>query len=117
MHTFLKALTLLFFSRVINIEFLDVLQLKKQYYKKNPFCKNCRKRMKSKGNNQGFQCIKCKNHSNSKVLESIPRTIQEKLYLPIISSQRHLTRPYQRQGKINKTKFDNSIPWIQNFKN
>ena len=102
-------------SRVVNIEFLDVIQLRKQYRKVNPFCKKCKKRMKSKGKNQGYQCIKCKNHSKSKILEIIPRQIQEKLYLPIISSQRHLTRPYQRQGKINKTKFENSIPWIQNF--
>ena len=55
--------------------------------------------MKSKGRNQGFECIKCNNHSKSKDVEPISRKIKQKLYLPTISSQRHLTRPYQRQGK------------------
>ena len=105
------------FPRTLNVEFIQVLKLVKKYRKTNPLCQKCNKRMKSKGKNQGFECIKCKNKLDSKQTETISRNIQEKLYLPIISSQRHLTRPYQRQGKINKIKFNNSIPWFNLFKN
>ena len=105
------------FPRILNVEFIQVLNLVKKYRKTNPLCRKCNKRMKSKGKNQSFECIKCKNKLDSKQTETISRNIQEKLYLPIISSQRHLTRPYQRQGKINKTKFNNSIPWFNQYKN
>ena len=102
--------------RVLNVEFLHVLQLTKNHLLVNPTCRKCNKRMKSKGSKQGFQCTKCGNNSFSKTTLEIPRKIQCKLYLPSVSAHRHLTRPYQRIKKRNKNiKFNTSIPWIHVF--
>ena len=103
-------------GRVLNVEFLRVLQLAKNYLLVNPTCKKCNKKMKSKGNKQGFGCVKCSNSSISKSILEIPRKIQCKLYLPSVSAHRHLTRPYQRIKKRNKnTQFKTSIPWMHVF--
>ena len=103
-------------GRILNVEFLCVLQLAKHNLIVNPTCRKCNKRMKSKGNTQGFQCIKCGNRSFSKTTLDVPRKIQCKLYIPSVSAHRHLTRPYQRIKKRNKNiKFNNSIPWIHVF--
>ena len=101
------------FERLVNIEFINVLELKKKLQTINPLCKKCQKRMKSKGNKQGFECSKCGRKSFLKTTLEIPRKIQCKLYIPSVSAHRHLTRPYQRIKKRNKnTLFDTSIPWI-----
>ena len=103
-------------GRVLNVEFLRVLQLAKHNSIINPTCSKCNKRMKSKGNKQGFECSKCGRKSSSKTTLEIPRKIQCKLYIPSVSAHRHLTRPYQRIKKRNKSiKFNNSIPWIHVF--
>ena len=100
-------------SRVINVEFLDVIQLAKNILLTNPTCKKCNKKMKSNGNRQGFECVKCGNKFFSKSKLEIPRKIQSKLYLPDISAHRHLTRPSQRLKKRNRnTTFNTSIPWF-----
>ena len=104
------------YGRVINVEFLDVLQLAKHNVSVNPTCRKCNKRMKSKGRKQGFQCVKCGNKSTSKTTLEIPRKIQCKIYIPSVSAHRHLTRPYQRIKKRNKNmQFNESIPWIHVF--
>ena len=104
------------YGRVINVEFLDVLQLAKHSVSVNPTCRKCNKRMKSKGRKQGFQCVKCGNKSTSKTTLEIPRKIQCKIYIPSVSAHRHLTRPYQRIKKRNKNmQFNESIPWIHVF--
>ena len=104
------------YGRVINVEFLDVLQLAKHSVSVNPTCRKCNKRMKSKGRKQGFQCVKCGNKSTSKTTLEIPRKIQCKIYIPSISAHRHLTRPYQRIKKRNKNRqFNESVPWIHVF--
>ena len=103
-------------GRVLNVEFLYILQLAKHRLSVNPNCKTCNKRMKSKGSNQGFACIKCGKTSVSKTILEIPRKIQCKLYIPSVSAHRHLTRPYQRIKKRNKnSRFDDSIPWMHVF--
>jgi len=103
-------------GRILNVEFLRVLQLAKNYLLVNPTCKKCNKKMKSKGNKQGFECIKCGNRSVSKSILEIPRKIQCKLYLPSVSAHRHLTRPHQRIKKRNKNiQFKTSIPWMHVF--
>ncbi len=100
-------------ERIVNVEFLDVIQLAKDIQVSNPTCKNCNKKMKSKGTKQGFECTKCGNNSFSKPISEIPRKIECKLYLPVMSAHRHLTRPYQRIKKRNKqTRFDTSSPWF-----
>lgn len=104
--------------RVVNIEFVKVLNLKKNSSLTNPLCFNCHKKMKSKGKNQGFQCKKCGKKAKSKIVEEIPRKIKKELYLPIASAHRHLTRPRQRIGIFNKNiRFDDSVPWFRIFKN
>ena len=104
------------YGRVINVEFLDVLQLAKHNVSVNPTCRKCNKRMKSKGRKQGFQCVKCGNKSTSKTTLEIPRKIQCKIYIPSVSAHRHLTRPYQRIKKRNKNiQFNDSIPWMHVF--
>ena len=103
-------------GRILNVEFLRDLQLAKHNLSVNPTCKKCNKRMKSKGNKQGFECIKCRNSSISKTTLEIPRKIQCKLYIPSVSAHRHLTRPYQRIKKRNRNiQFNGSIPWIHVF--
>ena len=103
-------------GRILNVEFLRVLQLAKHNLSVNPTCRKCNKRMKSKGRKQGFQCIKCQNRRASKTTLEIPRKIQCKLYIPSVSAHRHLTRPYQRIKKRNRNiQFNESIPWIHVF--
>ena len=103
-------------GRVINVEYLRVLQLGKKYLLVNPNCKKCNKKMKSKGSKQGFQCVKCGRRAVSKQTLEIPRKIQCRLYLPSMSAHRHLTRPYQRINKRNKEEqFNSSIPWLRIF--
>ena len=106
------------FPRIINIEFLDVIDLQKNISKSNPLCKKCDKKMKSKGQNQGFQCIRCGKKASKKMTIEISRKIKKQLYLPKISAHRHLTRPLQRIGIINKTaKFDKSLSWFCIYRN
>jgi tRNA(Ile2)-agmatinylcytidine synthase len=101
------------YGRVINVEFLDVLQLGKHNVSVNPTCRKCNKRMKSKGTKQGFECIKCGHRAFSKVILELPRKIECRLYIPSVSAHRHLTRPYQRIQKRNKyARFNTSIPWV-----
>jgi len=103
-------------GRIFNVEFLRVLQLVKNNLFVNPICKKCNKKMKSKGNKQGFECVKCGNRSVSKSTLEIPRKIQCKLYIPSVSAHRHLTRPYQRIKKRNNdVQFNTSIPWVHVF--
>ena len=100
-------------ERIVNVEFLDVMELAKDIRVSNPSCKKCSKKMKSKGSKQGFECTKCGSKSSSKITSEIPRKIQCKLYLPVMSAHRHLTRPYQRIKKRNRqTRFDTSTPWF-----
>ena len=100
-------------KRVLNVEFLEILDLEKHVVLINPLCMKCKKRMKSKGKNQGYQCSKCENTSLAKVEQEIPRKIKKQFYLPVSSAHRHLTRPLQRIDKINnKIEFNNSKKWF-----
>ena len=74
--------------------------------------------MKSKGQNQGFQCIRCGKKGSNKITVEIPRKIKKQLYIPKISAHRHLTRPLQRIGITNKSsKFDESLSWFYVYRN
>ena len=94
--------------RILNLEFIKILHLEKQMISSNPHCKKCQKNMKSKGKNQGFQCVVCGKKSKNKIISEQTRDLRKKSYLPIISAHRHLTRPAQRIGMKNNTKFENS---------
>ena len=100
-------------SRILNLEFIDVINLEKNLIKSNPICKKCDKKMKSKGRNQGYQCTKCGKKLATKAILEIPRKIKKQLYIPSVSAHRHLSRPLQRIGRINKeSKFDESASWF-----
>jgi tRNA(Ile2)-agmatinylcytidine synthase len=102
--------------RILNLEFIQILKLEKKYKFVNPLCLKCKKRMKSKGKNQGFQCIRCKSTSSEKKSQSIPRYIKKQLYVPDVSAHRHLTKPVQRMNQKHKTeKFNPNSSWISNF--
>ena len=106
------------YPRILNIEFIKIIKLKKIFEKSNPFCKKCNKKMKSKGKNQGYQCVKCGKISKSKSFVAKPRKIKNQIYIPDMSAHRHLTRPSIRIGKVNKnTKFNESEPWFLVYKN
>ncbi|MFB5605421.1 MAG: DUF1743 domain-containing protein [Nitrosarchaeum sp.] len=99
--------------RILNLEFINVIKLKKNFITSNPTCKKCNKKMKSKGRGQGYRCIKCGNKSVNKTTFEIPRKIKKQLYIPSITAHRHLSRPLQRIGRINKkSKFDESSSWF-----
>ena len=103
-------------QRILNVEFIRVLNLYSEYKLVNPYCKNCHKRMKSKGKNQGFECKKCGKKSKNKVIQNVKRRLQPKLYLPAVSAHRHLTRPIQRIGVLNKkSNFNSKIRWFDVF--
>ncbi len=102
--------------RTLNIEIIEILKLEKKIKSVNPLCHKCKKRMKSKGKNQGYQCIRCKNIAYEKIVQLIPRSIKKQLYVPDVSAHRHLTKPLQRMNLKNKTeKFDPNSKWFSNF--
>ena len=106
------------FPRIINLEFIEIISLETNISLSNPFCRKCNKKMKSKGKNQGFQCIRCGRKAMNKISNIISRKIKKQLYIPKISAHRHLTRPLQRKGIINKsTKFDKSLSWFCVYRN
>ncbi len=74
--------------------------------------------MKSKGQNQIFQCIRCGKKASKKITIEISRKIKKQLYIPEMSAHRHLTRPLQRIGISNKnSKFDKSLSWFCVYRN
>ena len=105
-------------NRTLNVEFIEILKLEKRYKMTNPLCNNCNKKMKSKGKNQGFECIKCENKTDKKIRTEISRKIEPKLYVPAVTAHRHLTRPLQRIGRTSHdVRINKSIPWFCVFAN
>jgi tRNA(Ile2)-agmatinylcytidine synthase len=87
----------------LNLEGLEVLEVSKQVESSNPICVKCGKRMKSAGSEKGFKCVKCgfKNRDATKIDRVVKRDLRKGLYLPPPRAQRHLTRPFARNGKEN----------------
>ena len=86
--------------KILNVEYLSVLELVPIYNVLNPVCKTCGKRMKSEGRNKGYQCDKCKHRDASakKIFVPKERSIKTGLYVPTPKAHRHLTKPLQRYG-------------------
>ncbi|MGD8919172.1 MAG: DUF1743 domain-containing protein, partial [Nitrosopumilaceae archaeon] len=104
--------------RTLNLEFIEIINLEKNIVQTNPLCLKCNKKMKSKGKNQGYKCVKCGKTAKNKTRLEIPRQIKKQLYIPDISAHRHLSRPITRVGKINKnSKFDDSSSWFSVYGN
>ena len=101
--------------RILNLEFIQILKLEKKYKLVNPLCKKCKKHMKSKGKNQGFQCVQCgKKLSDHKNRHFITRSIKKQLYIPDVSAHRHLDKTCStNEAKKQKSeKFNPNSSWI-----
>lgn len=92
--------------KVINVEYIRILQLAKKLHYMNPLCK-CGKRLKSDGKGKGYKCEICgyKERNAKKVVVEHARDIKEGLYIPVPKAHRHLTKPLQRYG-MEKRKYD-----------
>jgi tRNA(Ile2)-agmatinylcytidine synthase len=90
-------------GQTLNLEGLEVIELTKAAEYSNPICPQCGKRMKSAGSGKGYKCVKCgyKDSEVSKIKTHLVRNLHTGLYLPPTRSQRHLTRPLVRNGKMN----------------
>jgi tRNA(Ile2)-agmatinylcytidine synthase len=86
---------------ILNVEFLSILSLKAIVLLINPVCKKCEKRMKSEGRRKGFQCERCKSKTFDKCNVAQSRNLIAGMYLPVVRSHRHLTKPIQRFGQEN----------------
>lgn len=86
--------------KILNIEYLSVLELAPAFDVLNPMCKMCGKRMKSEGSNKGYQCDRCKHKDANakKIFVPQERSIKTALYIPTPRAHRHLTKPLQRYG-------------------
>jgi tRNA(Ile2)-agmatinylcytidine synthase len=96
--------------KILNVEYLSVLELVPIYDVLNPTCKICGKRMKSEGRNKGYQCDRCKHKDLQalKIMIAKERSIKAGLYVPTPKAHRHLTKPMQRYG-LEKSGFVKSI--------
>jgi len=104
-------------SKVLNLEYLNILSLVEEHVYENPVCPKCNRRTKSLGKNKGFKCEKCKSRFPflPKEKRIIPRNISPGIYIPPPSAHRHLTKPLQYYGlnlKIDAP-FDASIFYRQ----
>lgn len=100
-------------SRILNVEFFQVLSLEKKHILVNPMCTKCKKHMKSKGQGQGFECVRCGKKFPKKEIIQVSRQIKKQIYIPQVSAHRHLTRPQQRLGIANEeSRFNEKVPWF-----
>ena len=92
--------------KILNIEYLSILELVPVYDVLNPVCKMCGKRMKSEGKDKGYQCDRCKHRDAGakKIFVPQERGVKAGLHIPTPKAHRHLTKPLQRYG-IEKVKF------------
>lgn len=86
--------------KILNIEYLSVLELAPTFDVQNPACKVCGRRMKSEGKDKGYQCDRCKykDAGAKKIFTPRERRIKAGLYVPTPKAHRHLTKPLQRYG-------------------
>jgi tRNA(Ile2)-agmatinylcytidine synthase len=86
-------------ANIMNVEYLSIISLQALVLLVNPFCKKCDRRMKSEGRGKGFQCERCK--SKTFIKDNVPqsRNLIPGMYLPVVRSHRHLTKPFQRFGQ------------------
>ena len=97
--------------RVLNVEYLQVLETNEIFETVNPLCLPCNKRMKSEGTNKGFRCRKCglRISEVKKILIPKPRMIETKLFVPTPRAHRHLTKPIHRYGMEKNVKSTSEI--------
>jgi tRNA(Ile2)-agmatinylcytidine synthase len=84
----------------INIEKIEIINLVDDFIKiENPVCPQCKKHMKSRGKNQGYECIKCKTKNNHAIMKKKERNINIGFYEVPVCARRHLSKPLKRIGK------------------
>jgi tRNA(Ile2)-agmatinylcytidine synthase len=86
----------------LNIEKIEILELKDVYETLNPLC-DCGKRMKSAGKDKGYKCPNCgtKTSAQGKEKKFKDRNIHKGYYEAPASARRHLSKPLIRfQKKI-----------------
>jgi tRNA(Ile2)-agmatinylcytidine synthase len=86
-------------ASIMNAEYLSIISLQALALLVNPICKKCDRRMKSEGRGKGFQCERCKSKTFIKYSVPQSRNLTPGMYLPVVRSHRHLTKPYQRFGQ------------------
>lgn len=89
--------------KVLNVEYLKVIQLKKVLLPKKPLCDDCKKPMKSKGSEGYYKCRRCGLKKRATEFSEEPRSLKEGVYLPPPRAHRHLTKPLQRWGLEKKS--------------
>jgi tRNA(Ile2)-agmatinylcytidine synthase len=93
------------YSKILNIEYLSIIELVDVYKFHNPLCERCGKQMKSEGRDKGFQCRRCKYrevNTTHKICIPVRRRIKAGLYIPTPKAHRHLTKPLHRYGMEKK---------------
>lgn len=89
--------------RTVNLEKLQVLRVVDVVEKEeNPVCPECGKHMKSRGRNQGFQCVVCGRSESTARYRSVPRGVTPGWYEVPVCVRRHLSKPLKRMA-LEKT--------------
>lgn len=86
-------------SNTLNIEKIEIKTLAPLYIEENPGCPDCKKRMKSAGQGQGFRCNKCGTQAFSKIRFEAERDIKIGLYEVPPCARRHLAKPLVREKR------------------
>jgi tRNA(Ile2)-agmatinylcytidine synthase len=86
----------------INLEKLELLELKPKFLRRNPRCPRCGKRMKSEGKMKGYSCRRCKTKAPPGSIEIIPirREIDIGKFEVPPRARRHLARPLVREIRV-----------------
>jgi len=86
------------YKETINIEKIEIIQVKDIVKERPPICPKCGKRMTSLGKNKGFKCKKCglRLPEERKEMEIIKRYLKPGLYEVPPVARRHLSKPIKR---------------------
>jgi tRNA(Ile2)-agmatinylcytidine synthase len=83
--------------RTVNLEKLQIIKTVEVLEKEeNPVCPKCRKHMKSRGHNQGFQCVICGRSESSARYRRVKRSVAPGWYEVPVCVRRHLSKPLKR---------------------
>ncbi len=91
------------FPTTVNLEKIEILELKNLKKKENPVCKNCKKKMTSAGKNKGYVCKKCRTKLPPEAAKEIEieRELETKIYEVPPRARRHLAKPLIRKEENN----------------
>ncbi len=89
--------------KVLNVEYLKIIQLKKTLQPIKPICERCGIRMKSKGRGGFFKCRRCGSKKKAAEFVEVARSLKEGVYAPPPRAHRHLTKPLHRLGLEKKS--------------